>query len=131
MYQSITQEENFTDAKLLWDKMFETFFERMRYKTITIEEARHVIDEIILLLRAIKGYKNPWNSVIDVALYALKKDMTTKELLQTYSYDRSTIYRALNRLTAIGFLMPVTQNSEEVWTINRDRFPILFHVSRL
>lgn len=131
MYKSIDVEENFEDAKILWDKMFETFFERMRFRTITIEEARHVIDEIILLLRAIKGYKNPWNSVIDVALYVLKQDVTTKQLLETYPYDRSTIYRALNRLAGIGFVIPVTNDVAEIWTINKERFPILFHASRL
>jgi hypothetical protein len=125
------EEEGLDDAKRLWDKMFESFFDRLRYKTLTIEEAKHIIDEIELLLRCIRGYNHPWNSVIDIVLCAIKTDISTRELLQTCPYDRSTIYRALNRLKAIGFLISVVHDSEEVWTINRDRFPIIFHITRL
>lgn len=126
--QTSLQSNDEVQAKVLWDKMFDALFDRIRYKTLTIEEARHVIDEVILLLRAAKGRERPWNSVIEIVAIILKRDVSTKEIMQICMYARSTVYRSLNRLKSVGFI--VTKKDEDVWTVNRDKFPILFYASR-
>jgi len=119
------------EIRLLWDGILEILLERIHHKSISDRELTHLIDELDILMRAVKGKNGVWVSVIDIALFLLRRDATIGDLRAGLQFNESTLYRALSRLENAGFATIL--NSDEGhrrWTLNKDRCPILYRASR-
>ncbi|MEM3368482.1 MAG: hypothetical protein QW193_01135 [Nitrososphaerales archaeon] len=118
------------EIKSLWDKVLESIFERLKYKTLTVNELRHLKDELLFLSYASKG-KRSWPSVIDVFFELIKEDISVKKLLGRLNYSESQIYRALKRLEAAGIAeQKPKEGLEKFWTINKFKCPVLYRATR-
>lgn len=119
------------EIRLLWDGILDILLERIHHKSISLMELAHLTDELVILLRAIKGQTGVWGSVIDVVLQLLKEDVTVRDLRAELHYNESTIYRALTRLELAGFAVQRNDDfGSRRWTVNRDRCPVLYRASR-
>lgn len=119
------------EVRLLWDGILDILLERVSHKSISVTELSHLIDELNILLRAVKGRTGVWGSVIDIALLLLKRDVTIRDLRAELPYNESTVYRALGRLESAGFALQLTDDDGlHRWTVNRDRCPVLHRASR-
>jgi len=117
--------------RILWDGILDILLERVHHKSISNVELAHLIDELNLLLRAVKGSNGVWGSVVDVALFVVKRDVTIRDLRTNMEYNESTIYRALGRLEMAGVIVRTKgQGMAGLWTINRETCPVLYRASR-
>jgi hypothetical protein len=116
----------------LWDDILNILLERVNDKAIPVSQLRHVTEELRLVLFATKGRSGLWASVIDVVLLLLKEDATIHVFRNQLPYNESTVYRALRRLELAGFATSMkSENSLGlVWTINKERCPVLYRASR-
>jgi len=90
-----------------------------------------LVDENIILFNAMKGKYRAWTSVIDVCMLILQKDMSADDLYHSLPYSKSVVYKAIQRLESIRFIVPMEVNgSGKIWTINKEKFPILYMASR-
>ena len=122
---------NEEEIRILWDRILDILLERIHYKSISIFELTHLVDELNLLMRAAKGRGKIWVSVVDVALLLLKRDMTISELRTNLRFNESTLYRALSRLKLAGFAThSLGSGLGRVWTINRETCPVLYRACR-
>jgi DNA-binding transcriptional ArsR family regulator len=130
MSLSLQKEEGQDEIRLLWDEILDILLERIHHKAISLTELAHLIEELEILLRAVKGRHGVWGSVIDIALQLLRKDVTIHDLISELSYNESTIYRALGRLELAGFATSNFQDGSRCWTINKSRCPVLYRARR-
>jgi hypothetical protein len=115
----------------LWDNILQILIQQMNERSVPVTRVKHLTDELQLILSASKGSRDLWNSVIDVLLVLLESDATIKDFKQRLPYNESTIYRALSRLEAVGFAESKKRETlARVWTINKERCPILYRASR-
>lgn len=117
-------------TETLWDE-FHRLSTRIRQGTLTLQEIRHLVDEIAILLNAMKGKNHAWISVIDVSILLLQKDMSANDLYYSLPYSKSVVYKAIQKLESIRFIVSKEiDGSEKIWTINREKFPVLYMASR-
>ena len=122
---------NADEIRLLWDGILDILLERVNHKSISNVDLAHLIVELDLLLRAVKGLKGIWGSVVEVAMFLMKRDATIGDLRMNMKYNESTIYRALGRLEIAGVAARTKgQGMAGLWTINRERCPVLYRASR-
>jgi hypothetical protein len=120
----------YAETETLYDELHK-LSTRIRQGTLTLQEMRHLVDENIILFKAMKGKYRGWKSVIDVSILILQKDMSANDLYHSLPYSKSILYRAIRKLESIKFLVPNgTNGSEKIWTINSEKFPILYMASR-
>ncbi|HEV2139343.1 MAG TPA: hypothetical protein VGR53_10935 [Nitrososphaerales archaeon] len=123
---------NEDEIRLLWDGILDILLERVHYKSISIVELAHLIDELDIMFRAVKGRNGVWGSVIDVAMFLLKRDATINDLRSSLRFNESTLYRALSRLELAGLAVPSKGDGlARLWTLNREKCPVLYRASRL
>ncbi len=125
--QARTKDE---EVRVLWDGILDVLLERIHHKSISLAELEHLVEELEILLRAVKGKNGVWGSVIDVALQLLRRDVTICDLRSELPYNESTIYRALGRLELAGFATSSSQEGSRNWTLNREKCPVLSRASR-
>ena len=113
------------------DKILDLIVNLAQQRLIPLNQARQVIKEVELIFRAAKGRKiGAWSSVLDVATQLLKGDVSIKSLSRKLRYDKSTLYRALIKLEAVGFAERLNNKGlEKFWTINKERCPILYWIT--
>jgi hypothetical protein len=126
----LREKANEDEIRLLWDGILDILLERIHHKSISVVELVHLVDELNILLRAIKGRNGVWGSVIDLILILMRKDVTIRELRTELQYNESTIYRALTRLELAGFATRMDHDSLHQWTVNKVRCPVLYRASR-
>lgn len=112
------------DVELQWNKMLDALV--TRFERRNNEELKHILTELTFLLRAIRGKHGSWNSVIDIISSLMIRDVNIQTLKRNLGYNESTIYRALNHLTNIKFAKCVRFDSQKIWTIDRENFPVLY-----
>jgi len=119
------------EIRAIWDRILDILLERTHRKSIAIAELAHVIEELSLLFRAVKGRNGAWASVIEVSLFLLKRDATVSDLKASLPFNESTLYRALSRLELAGFAAHMEgRDLGRVWTINKEKCPVLYRASR-
>jgi hypothetical protein len=119
------------EACRAWGRILDIFFEQLMARGLPLYEARRVSTEIELLLKAVRGKKGTWASVVDVALQLLREDRTVHEMYLRLGCAESTIYRALRRLEQVGFATQMDSGRlNRPWTLNRTSFPILHRLTR-
>jgi hypothetical protein len=126
----LSAKTNEDEIRLLWDGILDILLERIHHKSITIAELAHLVDELNILLRAVKGRNGVWGSVVDLVLILMRKDVTIRELRTELQYNESTIYRALTRLELAGFASRMERDGLQHWTVNKVRCPVLYRASR-
>ena len=118
------------EIRLLWDGILDILLERVSHKSISLAELTHLVEELDVLLRAVKGRNGVWGSVVDIAIQLMRKDVSIHDLRFELPYNQSTIYRALGRLELAGFAASKSEDGFRRWTINRSRCPVLYHACR-
>lgn len=118
------------EIRLLWDGILDILLERIHHKSISVTELAHLIDELNILLRAVKGRNGVWGSVIDVALLLLRRDAAIGDFKAELRYNESTIYRALARLDLAGFSCACATSGPKTWSISREKCPVLYRATR-
>lgn len=103
------------------------------------EEAPSVplLGEIERMIRICKGKTYYWTPCIDVALLMLKEDVSVSKLMMKVkrnksTYNKNTFQKCLQKLSLAGFAAIVvnSRSLEPVYTLNRDRFPLLYSYFR-
>lgn len=114
------------------DKFLDLIVNLAQQRLIPLNQASQVIKEVELIFKAAKGRKiGAWSSVLDVAAQLLKEDVSKKSLSKKLRYHDSTLHRALEKLEAAGFAKPsYNVGREKFWTINKERCPILYWITR-
>jgi len=119
------------EIRALWDHILDVLLERIHHRSISETELARLVDELNILLHAAKGRNGVWASVIDIALLLLERDISIRDLRTSLSYNEFTMYRAIERLCLAGIASPTTgETMGKVWTINRERCPVLWRATR-